>query len=69
MACFRFLFVASPVLHPFDASLNSAFCCSVSVVFFLCSTNQGVIPMEWTTPKHEEIDLNCEISSYANAEI
>src|SRR5262245_22504282 len=25
--------------------------------------------MEWTTPKHEEIDLNCEISSYANAEI
>ena len=24
--------------------------------------------MEWTTPKHEEIDLNCEISSYANAE-
>ncbi len=26
-------------------------------------------PMEWTTPKHEEIDLNCEISSYANAEL
>jgi hypothetical protein len=26
-------------------------------------------PMEWTTPQHEEIDLNCEISSYANAEI
>jgi hypothetical protein len=25
--------------------------------------------MEWTTPQHEEIDLNCEISSYANAEI
>jgi len=25
--------------------------------------------MEWTTPRHEEIDLNCEISSYANAEI
>jgi len=25
--------------------------------------------MEWTAPKHEEIDLNCEISSYANAEI
>jgi hypothetical protein len=31
--------------------------------------NQGVLPMEWTTPKHEEIDLNCEVSSYANAEI
>jgi hypothetical protein len=31
--------------------------------------HQGVSTMEWTTPKHEEIDLNCEISSYANAEI
>jgi len=30
---------------------------------------QGVSPMEWTTPQHEEIDLNCEISSYANAEL
>jgi hypothetical protein len=30
---------------------------------------QGVSTMEWTTPQHEEIDLNCEISSYANAEI
>jgi len=27
------------VLHRFDACLNSAFCCSVSVVFCLCSTN------------------------------
>jgi hypothetical protein len=25
--------------------------------------------MEWTTPTHEEIDLSCEISSYANAEL
>jgi hypothetical protein len=25
--------------------------------------------MEWTTPQHEEVDLNCEISSYANAEL
>jgi len=25
--------------------------------------------MEWTTPQHEEIDLNCEISAYANAEL
>jgi hypothetical protein len=25
--------------------------------------------MEWTTPGHEEIELNCEISSYANAEL
>jgi hypothetical protein len=27
------------------------------------------IAMEWTTPTHEEIDLSCEISSYANAEL
>jgi len=26
-------------------------------------------PMEWTTPSFEEINLNCEISSYANAEL
>jgi hypothetical protein len=25
--------------------------------------------MEWTTPQHEVVDLNCEISSYANAEL
>jgi hypothetical protein len=30
---------------------------------------QGVSLMEWVTPQHEEIDLNCEISSYANAEL
>jgi hypothetical protein len=30
---------------------------------------QGVFTMEWTTPQHEEIDLNCEVSSYANAEL
>jgi len=30
---------------------------------------QGATTMEWTTPQHEEIDLNCEISSYANAEL
>jgi len=27
------------------------------------------LAMEWTAPQHEEIDLNCEISSYANAEL
>jgi hypothetical protein len=30
---------------------------------------QGAKLMEWTTPQHEEIDLNCEVSSYANAEL
>jgi len=32
-------------------------------------TLQGALLMEWVTPQHEEIDLNCEISSYANAEL
>jgi hypothetical protein len=47
-----------------------ALCC-FSLRGTLCSLDQrkGVQPMEWTTPQHEEIDLNCEISSYANAEI
>jgi hypothetical protein len=30
---------------------------------------EGASLMEWETPQHEEIDLNCEISSYANAEL
>jgi hypothetical protein len=30
---------------------------------------KGAPLMEWVTPQHEEIDLNCEISSYANAEL
>jgi coenzyme PQQ precursor peptide PqqA len=25
--------------------------------------------MEWTTPQFEEVSLNCEINSYANAEL
>jgi len=25
--------------------------------------------MEWVTPQHEEINLNCEVSSYANAQL
>lgn len=25
--------------------------------------------MEWEEPKHEEVNLNCEISSYSNAEL
>jgi hypothetical protein len=43
------------------------------VLFFSCDYyfvfNSRSIAMEWTTPQHEEIDLNCEISSYANAEL
>jgi hypothetical protein len=42
-----------------------------TMVFLLCTTVPDFKepPMEWTTPQHEEIDLNCEISSYANAEL
>jgi len=40
-----------------------------SVLSWCRSTNSRSLTMEWTTPQHEEIDLNCEISSYANAEI
>ncbi len=28
-------------------------------------TPKGASAMEWVTPQHEEIDLNCEVSSYA----
>jgi len=31
--------------------------------------NLGGTTMEWTTPQHEVVDLNCEVSSYANAEL
>ncbi len=30
---------------------------------------QGASTMEWVAPQHEEINLNCEVSSYANAEL
>ncbi len=30
---------------------------------------QGASTMEWVAPQHEEISLNCEVSSYANAEL
>ena len=33
------------------------------------ATLEGALSMEWTTPQHEEIELNCEVSSYANAEL
>ena len=32
-------------------------------------TSKGASTMEWVTPQHEEINLNCEVSSYANAEL
>jgi hypothetical protein len=32
-------------------------------------TPKGALTMEWVAPQHEEVDLNCEVSSYANAEL
>jgi hypothetical protein len=43
---------------------RACYSCRAIIYFFFKE-----ISMEWTTPKHEEIDLNCEISSYANAEL
>ena len=74
---FRLMFVFPPrnqagsLFHPLAQSLfPSAFSC---VIFVLpCELTfriQGAVAMEWVTPQHEEIDLNCEISSYANAEL
>jgi len=32
-------------------------------------SRRRALTMEWVTPQHEEINLNCEVSSYANAEL
>jgi len=45
----------------------SAIPCYSLLVIIL--TPKGASTMEWVTPQHEEIDLNCEVSSYANAEL
>jgi len=74
---FRLVFVFSPrIQFPicFSYSLASGFPSSNSCVIFLLPCElifriQGAIAMEWVTPQHEEIDLNCEVSSYANAEL
>ena len=31
--------------------------------------SKGEARMEWVTPGHEEVDLSCEVSGYANAEL
>jgi hypothetical protein len=35
----------------------------------MCHLYSEELTMEWTTPRHEEICLSCEVSSYANAEL
>jgi hypothetical protein len=42
---------------------------AILFVQFISGFYSRSVAMEWTTPQHEEIDLNCEISSYANAEL
>jgi hypothetical protein len=39
------------------------------LVAYRLGSNLGGTTMEWTTPQHEVVDLNCEVSSYANAEL
>jgi len=56
---------AAGLISPIPFRFNP--CYSFSV--FGHSTPKGAIIMEWVTPQHEEIDLNCEVSSYANAEL
>ncbi len=73
---FRLLFVFSAgasVFHCVSLAVKHLFPSAFSCVNFLLF---GIIlfwilgaTMEWTTPQHEEIDLNCEVSSYANAEL
>jgi len=48
-------------------SFNPISCYAFYVLGHL--TPKGALTMEWVTPQHEEIDLNCEVSSYANAEL
>ena len=52
-------------LQKYPDALTSTLC----YAFLVDHYPQGAPHMEWITPQHEEIDLNCEISSYANAEL
>ena len=56
-----------PILFKSPIPLNLIPCYAFRVVAYL--TPKGASTMEWVTPQHEEVDLNCEVSSYANAEL
>jgi hypothetical protein len=65
-----------PLSHPQELStgVKNSHLLSLSLVLeCFCGTSfkptKEISTMEWTTPQHEEICLNCEISSYANAEL
>ena len=62
------LFIGTAV-WPRGISPSSSFFALVLSCRLSVELPQGASPMEWITPQHEEIDLNCEISSYANAEL
>lgn len=42
---------------------------SATVLFLETPQDLKEAVMEWVTPDHEEIELSCEVSSYANAEL
>jgi hypothetical protein len=54
-----------PISEPLRRSLNR------TMLYLSCcpSIFSRRTAVEWTTPTHEEIDLSCEVSSYANAEL
>jgi hypothetical protein len=70
----RPIFYPSPELSSVPArthQLPHSLRINFMLFFFGCLylTPKGASTMEWVTPQHEEIDLNCEVSSYANAEL
>ena len=43
--------------------------CDTLVASWRVRGAKGEARMEWVTPGHEEVDLSCEVSGYANAEL
>ena len=58
-----------PLLTGFGVPNLTVYLSKSRAMLFLSHQAPKEPTMEWTAPKHEEIDLNCEISSYANAEL
>jgi hypothetical protein len=61
--------ITSPRAHRTFRSFLFTFLAFRDKIVPLCKMTKGASPMDWVTPEHEEIDLNCEVSSYANAEL
>ena len=58
-----FLALGSAILFIFDPRCDSL------VGSWRVRGAKGEARMEWVTPGHEEVDLSCEVSGYANAEL